>query len=53
MYKTYNMAQVSRILRIKSNQLRYLINKYGEYIQLIKKELNMLFHLKLYTGYIW
>ncbi len=50
-YKTYNMAQVSRILRIKSNQLRYLINKYGEYIQLIKKELNMLFHLKLYTGY--
>ncbi|OSX89397.1 hypothetical protein S3E15_03923 [Bacillus mycoides] len=36
-YKTYNTAQVSRILRIKSNQLRYLINKYGEYIQLIKK----------------
>ncbi|WP_242242811.1 hypothetical protein [Bacillus cereus group sp. BfR-BA-01309] len=35
-YKTYNTTQVSRILRIKSNQLRYLINKYGEYIQLIK-----------------
>lgn len=51
-YKTYNTSQVSRILRIKSNQLRYLINKYGEYIQLIKKELNMLFHLKLYTGFI-
>ncbi|MBE5107389.1 hypothetical protein IGI01_19540 [Bacillus thuringiensis] len=36
-YKTYNTSEVSRILRIKSNQLRYLINKYGEYIQLIKK----------------
>ncbi|EJQ04783.1 hypothetical protein IE3_05248 [Bacillus cereus BAG3X2-1] len=36
-YKIYNTSQVSRILRIKSNQLRYLINKYGEYIQLIKK----------------
>lgn len=51
-YKTYNTAQVSRILRIKSNQLRFLINKYGEYIQLRKKELNILFHLKLYIGYI-
>lgn len=51
-YKTYNTAQVSRILRIKSNQLRYLINKYGEYIQIIKIELNMLFHLKHYTGFI-
>ncbi|HFJ9404194.1 TPA: hypothetical protein ACGW3F_003294 [Bacillus paranthracis] len=36
-YKTYNTSQVSRILRIKSNQLRYLINKYSKYIQLIKK----------------
>ncbi|BCC09420.1 hypothetical protein BCM0060_p2086 (plasmid) [Bacillus cereus] len=51
-YKTYNTSQVSRILRIKSNQLRYLINKYSKYIQLIKRELNMLFHLKLYTGFI-
>ncbi|MED1060438.1 hypothetical protein [Bacillus mycoides] len=36
-YKIYNTSQVSRILRIKPNKLRYLINRYGEYIQLIKK----------------
>lgn len=36
-YKIYNTSQVSRILRIKSNKLRYLINRYGEYIQLRKK----------------
>ncbi|MGH1282907.1 hypothetical protein [Bacillus basilensis] len=36
-YKIYNTSQVSRILRLKPNKLRYLINRYGEYIQLIKK----------------
>ncbi|MGC7810200.1 hypothetical protein [Bacillus paranthracis] len=52
-YKTYNMAQVSRILRIKSNQLRYLINKYGEYIQLIKKRAKYAISFKaLYRIYL-
>ncbi len=36
-YKIYNTSQVSRLLRLKPNKLRYLINRYGEYIQLIKK----------------
>ncbi|HHP1052916.1 hypothetical protein [Bacillus cereus group sp. BfR-BA-01354] len=52
-YKTYNTAQVSRILRIKSNQLRYLINKYGEYIQLIKKRAKYVISFKaLYRIYL-
>jgi len=52
-YKTYNMAQVSRILRIKSNQLRYLINKYGKYIQLIKKRAKYAISFKaLYRIYL-
>ncbi|CKF91961.1 Uncharacterised protein [Bacillus paranthracis] len=47
------MAQVSRILRIKSNQLRYLINKYGEYIQLIKKRAKYAISFKaLYRIYL-
>ncbi|MFK4333230.1 hypothetical protein ABH955_003892 [Bacillus sp. RC240] len=45
-YKTYNTAQVSRILRIKSNQLRFLINKYGEYIQLRKKRTKYIISFK-------
>lgn len=52
-YKTYNTSQVSRILRIKSNQLRYLINKYGEYIQLIKKRAKYVISFKaLYRIYL-
>jgi hypothetical protein len=52
-YKTYNTAQVSRILRIKSNQLRYLINKYGEYIQLKKKRAKYVISFKaLYRIYL-
>ncbi|MDY0854283.1 hypothetical protein SPE26_23780 [Bacillus thuringiensis] len=52
-YKTYNMAQVSGILKIKSNQLRYLINKYGEYIQLIKKRAKYAISFKaLYRIYL-
>ncbi|MFE7378275.1 hypothetical protein ACFU6E_27315 [Bacillus cereus] len=52
-YKTYNTSQVSRILRIKSNQLRYLINKYGEYIQLIKKRSKYVISFKaLYRIYL-
>jgi hypothetical protein len=52
-YKTYNAAQVSRILRIKSNQLRFLINKYGEYIQLIKKRAKYAISFKsLYRIYL-
>ncbi|MGX5440965.1 hypothetical protein [Bacillus thuringiensis] len=52
-YKTYNTSQVSRILRIKSNQLRYLINKYGECIQLIKKRAKYVISFKaLYRIYL-
>ena len=52
-YKTYNTAQVSRILRIKSNQLRYLINKYGEYIQIIKNRAKYVISFKaLYRIYL-
>jgi hypothetical protein len=52
-YKTYNAAQVSRILRIKSNQLRFLINKYGEYIQLKKKRAKYAISFKtLYRIYL-
>ncbi|SDD41034.1 hypothetical protein SAMN04487767_10610 [Bacillus wiedmannii] len=52
-YRTYTTAQVSRILRIKSNQLRYLINKYGEYIQLIKKRTKYAISFKaLYRIYL-
>ncbi|EJQ31559.1 hypothetical protein IEC_05501 [Bacillus toyonensis] len=52
-YKAYNTSQVSRILRIKSNQLRYLINKYGEYIQLIKKRAKYVISFKaLYRIYL-
>ncbi|MBJ8072590.1 MULTISPECIES: hypothetical protein [Bacillus cereus group] len=45
-YKTYNTSQVSRILRIKSNKLRYLINKYAEYIQLVKNRTKYIFSFK-------
>lgn len=45
-YKIYNTSQVSRILRIKSNKLRYLINRYGEYIQLRKKRTKYIISFK-------